>query len=165
MSYITGFVIRPLPNGGCSLGYIAHCDPQGALPPWLVNKVTHTLGPRMVKDLRKAALGYIPWKRDQTHNRKPWRNPEEICCPRIAIEDVSSFFCCQWLPNTDHDLDFTQCLATPPPSGEKEPPPQGNARRSMPSTPTTERPAPSIKDLSSSSNPLKFRKSLRLGKK
>lgn len=90
-SYITGFVVRPLPGGGgCSLGYVALCDPQGALPPWLVNKVTHSLGPRMVKDLRKAAQGYVLWKLAQPHRRKPWRNPEEIQCPRITVEDVSA---------------------------------------------------------------------------
>lgn len=71
------------------MGYIAHCDPQGTLPPWLVNKVTHSLGPRMVKDLRKAALGYKKWKNGQTHHRKPWRFPEEIITPRISVLDVS----------------------------------------------------------------------------
>lgn len=89
VSHITGFVIRQQRNGGCRVGYIAHCDPQGTLPPWLVNKVTHSLGPRMVKDLRKAALGYKKWKNGQTHHRKPWRFPEEIITPRISILDVS----------------------------------------------------------------------------
>lgn len=89
MSYITGFVIRSQGNGGCYLGYVAHCDPQGKLPPWLVNKVTHTVGPRMVKDLRKASEGYVSWKMNQPHNRKPWRYPEEITCPRIFLDDVS----------------------------------------------------------------------------
>lgn len=92
VSHITGFVIRPQRNGGSRLGYIAHCDPQGTLPPWLVNKVTHSLGPRMVKDLRKAALGYKKWKNNQTHHRKPWRFPEEIITPRISVLDVSGMF-------------------------------------------------------------------------
>ncbi|XP_040165330.1 START domain-containing protein 10-like [Anopheles arabiensis] len=89
MSYITGFVLRTNENSktGCILKYVAHCDPQGTLPPWLVNKVTHTLGPRMVKDLKKAALGYPGWKLTQPHLRKPWRFPEEIRCPRISIDD------------------------------------------------------------------------------
>jgi len=52
-----------------------------------VNKVTHTLGPRMIKDLRKAALGYVNWKQTQVHFRKPWRYPEDITVPRILIED------------------------------------------------------------------------------
>lgn len=91
ISHITGFVIRQQRNGGCRLGYIAHCDPQGTLPPWLVNKVTHSLGPRMVKDLRKAALGYKKWKNTQEHHRKPWRFPEEIVTPRISVLDVGYF--------------------------------------------------------------------------
>ncbi|XP_037911331.1 START domain-containing protein 10-like isoform X2 [Hermetia illucens] len=86
-SYITGFVIRSAKTGGCFLGYIAHCDPQGALPPWLVNKVTHTVGPRMVKDLRKAAVGYVTWKNSQSNMRKPWRFPEEMTSPRISLDD------------------------------------------------------------------------------
>jgi hypothetical protein len=69
------------------LNYVAQCDPQGKLPPWLVNKVTHTLGPRMVKDLRKAALGYVGWKQSQMHLRKPWRFPEDITLSRIQITD------------------------------------------------------------------------------
>lgn len=89
MSHITGFVVRPQRNGGCRLGYIAHCDPQGALPPWLVNKVTHSLGPRVVNDLRKASLGYKKWKTTQSHDRKPWRFPEQMISPRISILDVS----------------------------------------------------------------------------
>ncbi|XP_058819447.1 START domain-containing protein 10-like [Topomyia yanbarensis] len=89
MSYITGFVLKTNENSktGCTLKYVAHCDPQGTLPPWLVNKVTHTLGPRMVKDLKKAAMGYVSWKQSQPHLRKPWRFPEEISCPRISIDD------------------------------------------------------------------------------
>lgn len=88
ITHITGFVLRSrVPEDGCILNYVAQCDPQGKLPPWLVNKVTHTLGPRMVKDLRKASLGYIQWKQSQSHFRKPWRYPEEITVPRILITD------------------------------------------------------------------------------
>lgn len=88
ITHITGFVLRSrAPENGCVLNYVTQCDPQGKLPPWLVNKVTHTLGPRMVKDLRKAALGYVGWKQSQTHFRKPWRYPEEITVPRILITD------------------------------------------------------------------------------
>lgn len=88
ITHITGFVLRArAPEDGCILNYVAQCDPQGKLPPWLVNKVTHTLGPRMVKDLRKAALGYVGWKQGQSHFRKPWRYPEDITVPRILITD------------------------------------------------------------------------------
>jgi START domain len=88
ITHITGFVLRSrAPEDGCILNYVAQCDPQGKLPPWLVNKVTHTLGPRMVKDLRKASLGYVGWKQSQSHFRKPWRYPEDITVPRVLITD------------------------------------------------------------------------------
>lgn len=38
ITHITGFVLRPSPDSGCLLNYVAQCDPQGKLPPWLVNK-------------------------------------------------------------------------------------------------------------------------------
>uniref|UniRef100_A0A8W7PE33 START domain-containing protein 10 n=1 Tax=Anopheles coluzzii TaxID=1518534 RepID=A0A8W7PE33_ANOCL len=62
MSYITGFVLRTNENSktGCILKYVAHCDPQGTLPPWLVNKVTHTLGPRMCLDTVTVPLALPP---------------------------------------------------------------------------------------------------------
>lgn len=41
----------------------------------------------MIKDIRKAALGYSRWKEEQTHCRKPWRYPEDITLPRILISD------------------------------------------------------------------------------
>lgn len=87
-SHLTGFVLRPHGVSSCVLSYVAHCDPQGALPPWLVNKVTHTFGPRMIKDLQKACYGYVTWKNGQPHNRKPWRFPEEMDRPRITLEEV-----------------------------------------------------------------------------
>lgn len=100
-THITGFLLRPKPPTGCILNYVAQCDPCGKLPPWLVNKVTNTLGPRMIKDLRKAALGYGAWKENQTHFRKPWRYPEEIIVPRILIEDC-------WEPQQQQQLEFTE---------------------------------------------------------
>jgi hypothetical protein len=45
----------------------------------------------MIKDLRKASLGYVEWKQMQTHFRKPWRYPEDITVPRILIEDCWEF--------------------------------------------------------------------------
>ncbi|XP_055712104.1 START domain-containing protein 10-like [Phlebotomus papatasi] len=88
-SHLTGFVLRSR-GEKCILSYVTHCDPQGALPPWLVNKVTHTLGPRMIKDLKKAALGYIAWKSTQENYRKPWRFPEEMSLPRISLSEFHS---------------------------------------------------------------------------
>lgn len=125
ITHITGFVLRSRhPQAGCVLNYVTQCDPQGKLPPWLVNKVTHTLGPRMIKDIRKAALGYIGWKQGQSHLRKPWRYPEDITIPRINISDC-------WDPDeipteTKDDVVVLKMKKT------KE-----NKTISLPSTPTT----------------------------
>ncbi|XP_058060506.1 START domain-containing protein 10-like [Anopheles bellator] len=128
MSYITGFVLRMKENSktGCTLKYVAHCDPQGTLPPWLVNKVTHTLGPRMVKDLKKAALGYTGWKQSQPHLRKPWRYPEEIRCPRISIDD-----CLEKVPEPSA-IALSSGHSTP--SHQQQPIP--SQQQSQPQTPT-----------------------------
>ncbi|KAL1139479.1 hypothetical protein AAG570_006463 [Ranatra chinensis] len=89
-SYLTGFLIRMLGGDrGCTLGYISQTDPQGTLPPWLVNRVTQIFGPKMVKNLQKACLGYIEWKMKNNPNFKPWHYPEQITSPRINIKDVS----------------------------------------------------------------------------
>lgn len=122
ITHITGFVLRPRhPASGCILNYVAQCDPQGKLPPWLVNKVTHTLGPRMIKDIRKAALGYPQWKDEQSHCRKPWRFPEDIILPRILISDCSDTF--------QYKIDCEVVETRPK---------KGNKTISLPSTPTTQ---------------------------
>lgn len=122
MSYITGFVLQTHENSktGCILKYVAHCDPQGTLPPWLVNKVTHTLGPRMVKDLKKAALGYVAWKQQQPHLRKPWRYPEEINGPRISIEDC--------LDETTRPIPIPRLLPQTPTTSSSSSAPTANGR-------------------------------------
>ncbi|KAK9508225.1 hypothetical protein O3M35_007933 [Rhynocoris fuscipes] len=91
-SYLTGFLVRVNnQSGGCNLGYISQTDPQGTLPPWLVNRVTQIFGPKMVKSLQKATLGYLDWKSRNNPNWKPWHYPEQICSPRLNIVDVSIF--------------------------------------------------------------------------
>lgn len=45
---ITGYLIRSYPKiPGSVLGYISQTDPQGTLPPWLVNRVTQIFGPKV----------------------------------------------------------------------------------------------------------------------
>lgn len=89
-SHITGFVIRTSPAGSF-LGYISQTDPKGKLPPWLVNKITQILAPKMVKQLRKAVFGYQPWKTQQGNPMyKPWIYPEQMLeGKRISLRDVS----------------------------------------------------------------------------
>lgn len=53
-----------------------------------MNKVTHTLGPRMINDLKKAAQGYCSWKHSQSDKRKPWRFPDQITSQRVSVCDV-----------------------------------------------------------------------------
>ncbi|XP_073990805.1 START domain-containing protein 10-like isoform X1 [Rhodnius prolixus] len=85
-SYLTGFLVRVNSHtGGCNLGYISQTDPQGTLPPWLVNRVTQIFGPKMVKSLQKATLGYLDWKSKNKPHWKPWHFPEQICSPRLNL--------------------------------------------------------------------------------
>lgn len=86
-SYLTGFLVRELDNGGCNLGYISQTDPKGTLPPWLVNRVTQIFGPKMVKSLQKATLGYLDWKTKNQPNHKPWHFPEQMRSPRLNIDE------------------------------------------------------------------------------
>lgn len=47
--YVVGYLVRCLPESlGCELGYVSQTDPQGTLPPWLVNRVTQIFGPKVV---------------------------------------------------------------------------------------------------------------------
>lgn len=87
-SHLTGYLVRSLPeNIGCELGYVSQTDPQGTLPPWLVNRVTQIFGPKMIKNLQKATLGYSEWKASHSPHWKPWHFPEQICAPRINPQD------------------------------------------------------------------------------
>jgi hypothetical protein len=44
---LAGFLIRPSGSTGSELGYVSQIDPQGTLPPWLVNKVTQIFAPKV----------------------------------------------------------------------------------------------------------------------
>ncbi|GLH05203.1 Uncharacterized protein GBIM_10807 [Gryllus bimaculatus] len=86
-SFMTGFLIRPIDETGCKLGYISQTDPHGTLPPWLVNKCTQIFAPKMIKKLRKASQAYPEWKKHNHPDFKPWHYPEQISAPRLRIED------------------------------------------------------------------------------
>ncbi|KAL1462873.1 hypothetical protein WDU94_014677, partial [Cyamophila willieti] len=87
-SYLTGFIVRTY-NTGSWLGYVSWCDPQGNLPPWLVNKVTNIFGPKMIKNLLKASRNYFEWKCNNNPHFKPWVYPEQLQSPRISVEQCS----------------------------------------------------------------------------
>ncbi|XP_072938545.1 START domain-containing protein 10-like [Epargyreus clarus] len=88
MSLLTGFVVRNREGAGSWLGYVSRSDPRGALPAWLVNKVTAQLAPRLVHQLHSAARRYPGWKAltDYPYH-KPWRHPEQVPSYRILLED------------------------------------------------------------------------------
>ncbi|XP_045534687.1 START domain-containing protein 10 [Papilio machaon] len=88
VSLLTGFVVRSRQGAGSWLGYVSRSDPRGALPAWLVNRVTAQLAPRLVHQLHAAARRYPGWKAlTDSPYFKPWRNPEQVPSYRISIED------------------------------------------------------------------------------
>ncbi|KAI5639912.1 hypothetical protein NE865_07641 [Phthorimaea operculella] len=89
VSLLTGFVVRSRAEGsGSWLGYVSRSDPRGALPAWLVNRVTAQLAPRLVHQLQAAARKYPGWKALTDHPYyKPWRHPEQVPSYRIKLED------------------------------------------------------------------------------
>ncbi|RZF39319.1 hypothetical protein LSTR_LSTR000840 [Laodelphax striatellus] len=88
-SHLTGYLVRCSTTKGTDFGYISQTDPQGTLPTWLVNKVTQIFGPKMVKNLQKATVGYTEWKQQNNPNWKPWHYPEQITSPRLQIQDCT----------------------------------------------------------------------------
>ena len=84
-SHLTGFVVRPLSPRGCELHYVTHAEPGGRLPAWLVNKVTRTLAPGLVRRLHRAAVAYPAWKRKQDTITKPWLYPEQMSSVRVDL--------------------------------------------------------------------------------
>jgi len=86
LSYLTGFLITPLPVG-CDLGYVAHSDPRGCLPVWVTNKISTIIAPRLVKKLHKACINYNQWKYMNKPQWKPWLYPEQMPSQRITVAD------------------------------------------------------------------------------
>ncbi|XP_026732661.1 START domain-containing protein 10-like [Trichoplusia ni] len=88
MSLLTGFVVRSRTVAGSWLGYVSRSDPRGALPAWLVNRVTAQLAPRLVQQLHAAARRYPGWKAlTDLPYHKPWRHPEQVPPHRISLDD------------------------------------------------------------------------------
>ncbi|XP_034257073.1 START domain-containing protein 10-like isoform X2 [Thrips palmi] len=88
-SYITGYIVRPFGPRGCRVDFVSQTDPRGKLPPWLVNRATHMVGPKMVATLQEACQGYPEWKMKNNPNWKPWHNPEQMTKPRVKLEDCN----------------------------------------------------------------------------
>lgn len=87
ISHLTGFLVTPIDQKSCYLGYVAHSDPGGHLPSWVTNKLSSILAPKMIKRLHKACLNYVAWKRLHNPGHKPWLYPEQVTENRIRISD------------------------------------------------------------------------------
>ena len=86
---LSGFLIRPTHKNGCEVGYVTHTNPRGKIPPWLTNKISSSVAPKMLQRLHKACLAYPDWKSKHRPNFKYWLNPEQMTSPRITLSDVS----------------------------------------------------------------------------
>lgn len=84
-THLTGFVVRPLSPRGCELYYITHAEPGGRLPPWLVNKLTQTLAPSLIRRLHRATVAYPSWKRKNDTEYKPWLFPDQMSTVRVDL--------------------------------------------------------------------------------
>jgi len=89
ISYLSGFLVKPLKSGGCEVSYLTHTNPRGNLPSWACNKLSSTFAPKLVRKLHKASLNYTEWKRANggSQGMKPWLYPEQIVSKRININD------------------------------------------------------------------------------
>ena len=91
LSYLTGFLIKPLGFKSCEVGYVTHVNPRGKIPSVLTNKVTSYVAPKMLRKIHKACIHYPQWKSNHHPDQKYWLNPEQLVSPRINLSDVRHF--------------------------------------------------------------------------
>ena len=92
LSYLTGFLIKPLGFKSCEVGYVTHVNPRGKIPSVLTNKVTSYVAPKMLRKIHKACINYPQWKSNHCPEQKYWLNPEQMVSPRINLSDVNDTF-------------------------------------------------------------------------
>lgn len=61
-SKLSGYFIQPQPDGTSSLVFITQTDPKGLIPHAVMNLVTTKFVPDTMRNLKKAAAGYLAWK-------------------------------------------------------------------------------------------------------
>ncbi|XP_058490788.1 START domain-containing protein 10 [Solea solea] len=89
VSIQTGYMIQTQGPNHCTLTYMAHIDPRGSLPKWVVNKSSHLFAPSAMKRINKACLKYSEWKQRHNPNFKPWLYPEQTTLPSIPLSELS----------------------------------------------------------------------------
>ncbi|XP_008308041.1 START domain-containing protein 10 [Cynoglossus semilaevis] len=89
VSIQTGYLIQSQGPSSCILTYMAHIDPRGSLPKWVVNRSTHYFAPGAMSKINKACLKYSEWKQRHNPNFKPWLYPEQTTLPSIPLSELS----------------------------------------------------------------------------
>ena len=77
-SILSGYYMVPTSAGGVKLTFIAHSDPRGSVPAWLVNNLMGNLTPSVLTNLRKCAAKYVTWALDHhgADTNYQWRTPK-----------------------------------------------------------------------------------------
>ncbi|CAF3119681.1 unnamed protein product [Rotaria sp. Silwood2] len=91
ISYVTGYLIIPMGPSSCRFYYMTQSDPGGNLPAWIVNKVSKTLVPQVIKKLTKACAKYDKWKTKNQPSYKPWLYPEQMKVGNFKQSDIGKF--------------------------------------------------------------------------
>lgn len=89
VSIQTGYFIQSNGPKSCTLTYLAHVDPKGSLPKWVVNKSSQLLAPKAMKKIYKACLKYPEWKQKHNPGFKPWLYPEQNRLQSIPLSELS----------------------------------------------------------------------------
>ena len=65
ISHLTGYYVRPMPGGGCTLIYITHSDMCGSIPKSVTDMVLNQKVPELMNNIESCALKYVPWAEKQ----------------------------------------------------------------------------------------------------
>jgi len=75
-SFKAGFLIRPHGRNSSTITMLAHSDPAGSIPAFVVNQLISVTAPGSIKKMYDAAKGYNNWKKaDPNRQYKPWITP------------------------------------------------------------------------------------------
>uniref|UniRef100_A0A7S1Q4T1 START domain-containing protein n=1 Tax=Neobodo designis TaxID=312471 RepID=A0A7S1Q4T1_NEODS len=120
---VSGYLVRPYGDGGCSVTYVSHSEPKGWLPSYFINQLTSKIAPNVIGSMRSAVAKYPDWiaaqgdkyKRVRDVSETPWPAPQ----PNLTY---------QWV----EERKASGAAASPPVAAvddadENEQPPEGEA--------------------------------------